>query len=160
MLTQEENELLTRSGRARRWGTLMRRYWIPALLAEELPEPDGDPQRVRLLGEDLVAFRDTTGQVGLLAEHCPHRGASLSYGAQRGVRACAASTTAGSSTWTAAAGDAPRAARQHLQGSPKHVAYPTHEVRRPDLGLHGAAGAHSRPSRAGTGRRRRPRAAW
>jgi len=58
----------------------MRRYWIPALLARELPEPDGPPVRVKLLGEELVAFRDTRGRVGLLDEHCPHRLASLFLG--------------------------------------------------------------------------------
>src|SRR5919199_3209033 len=80
MLTREENELLTRTGPGTPMGALMRRYWLPVLLSEELPEPDGEPQQVRLLGEDLVAFRDTQGRVGLLAEACPHRGASLAYG--------------------------------------------------------------------------------
>jgi phenylpropionate dioxygenase-like ring-hydroxylating dioxygenase large terminal subunit len=58
-------------------GEVFRRYWIPALLSEELPEADGAPVRVRLLGEDLVAFRNTQGTVGLLGESCPHRGTSL-----------------------------------------------------------------------------------
>ena len=80
MLTAEENILLTQTGPGTPMGDLMRRYWLPALLTAELPEPDGDPQQVRLLGEDLVAFRDTRGRVGLLAEYCPHRGASLAYG--------------------------------------------------------------------------------
>ncbi len=80
MLSREENELLTRTGPGTPMGALMRRYWLPALLSAELPEPDGDPRRVRLLGEDLVAFRDTNGRVGLLAEGCPHRCASLVYG--------------------------------------------------------------------------------
>lgn len=61
-------------------GALMRRYWLPALLSEEIPDPDGVPVRVRLLGEDLVAFRDSKSRVGLLAEHCSHRGTSLFYG--------------------------------------------------------------------------------
>ena len=61
-------------------GQLMRCYWIPALLSEEIPEADCAPVRVRLLGEDLVAFRDTQGRVGLLHEHCSHRGTSLFYG--------------------------------------------------------------------------------
>jgi phthalate 4,5-dioxygenase oxygenase subunit len=80
VLTPEENELLTRVGRGTPMGTMMRRYWIPACLSSELPEPDCDPVRVRLLGEDLVAFRDSDGRVGLLGERCPHRGASLFYG--------------------------------------------------------------------------------
>ncbi|WP_433279937.1 Rieske 2Fe-2S domain-containing protein [Pseudonocardia xinjiangensis] len=61
-------------------GELLRRYWTPALLVSELPAPDSDPVRVRLLGEDLVAFRDTNGRVGLIQENCPHRGASLYFG--------------------------------------------------------------------------------
>jgi phthalate 4,5-dioxygenase oxygenase subunit len=61
-------------------GDLMRRYWLPAMLSEELPERDGTPLRVRLLGEDLVAFRDSSGRVGLLAESCSHRCTSLAYG--------------------------------------------------------------------------------
>src|SRR4051794_33699126 len=80
MLSKEDNELLTRVGPGTPTGELLRRYWQPALLAAELPEPDGAPLRVRLLGEDLVAFRDTSGQVGLLGAHCPHRGASLFFG--------------------------------------------------------------------------------
>src|SRR5687768_9986244 len=80
MLTAEENALLTRTGPGTPMGELMRRYWLPVLLSVELPEPDGDPQQVRLLGEELVAFRDTRGRVGLMAEYCPHRGASLAYG--------------------------------------------------------------------------------
>src|SRR5207253_162285 len=79
-LSREENELLTRVGPGTPMGALMRRYWLPALLAEELAEPDCPPVRVRLLGEDLVAFRDSEGRVGLLGAHCPHRGASLFYG--------------------------------------------------------------------------------
>lgn len=80
MLSQQENDLLTRVGRYRPMGELMRRYWIPALLAEEIPAPDCAPVRVRLLGEDLVAFRDSQGRVGLLREHCAHRGTSLFFG--------------------------------------------------------------------------------
>jgi phenylpropionate dioxygenase-like ring-hydroxylating dioxygenase large terminal subunit len=80
MLSREENELLTRVGRGTPMGSLMRLYWIPALLAREVAEPDGPPVRVRLLGEDLVAFRDTEGRIGLLDEYCPHRGASLYFG--------------------------------------------------------------------------------
>jgi phthalate 4,5-dioxygenase oxygenase subunit len=80
MFSREENELLTRVGTDTPMGILMRRYWIPALLSEEIPLPDCPPVRVRLLGEDLVAFRDSEGRVGLLDEHCSHRGTSLFYG--------------------------------------------------------------------------------
>jgi len=61
-------------------GTFMRQFWIPALLSSELPQPDADPVRVLLLGEKLVAFRDSNGRPGLIQNHCPHRGASLFFG--------------------------------------------------------------------------------
>lgn len=77
MLTREENELLCRIGPGTPMGRLMRRYWLPMLLSSDL-EPDGDPTRVRLLGEDLVAFRDSDGRIGLIDEYCPHRLASMS----------------------------------------------------------------------------------
>src|ERR687887_2087438 len=80
MLSKEDNELLTRIGPGTPMGNLMRQYWLPFMLSEEVPEADGNPVRVRLLGEDLIAFRDSSGRVGLLGNHCPHRGASLFYG--------------------------------------------------------------------------------
>src|ERR671930_1988695 len=80
MLSHEENELASRVGPATPIGELMRQYWLPALLSSELPAPDSDPVRVLLLGEKLIAFRDTRGKVGLLANNCPHRGASLFFG--------------------------------------------------------------------------------
>jgi phthalate 4,5-dioxygenase len=79
MLSKEENELLTRVGPGTLMGDLMRQYWLPFLYSSEL-EPDGPPLRVRLLGEDLIVFRDSTGKLGLLGNHCPHRGASLFFG--------------------------------------------------------------------------------
>ena len=80
MLKAEDNEILTRVGPGTLMGELLRRYWTPACLTAEIPEPGGAPARVRLLGENLVAFRDTTGRIGLVQENCPHRGASLYYG--------------------------------------------------------------------------------
>ena len=80
MLAREENERVTRMGRGTPMGEAMRRYWIPALLTWELPEPDCPPVRVKLLGEELVAFRDTEGRIGILDERCPHRQASLFLG--------------------------------------------------------------------------------
>ena len=80
MLSAQTNELLTRTGRGTAMGETMRRYWLPALLTFELPNPDDPPVRVKLLGERLVAFRDTSGKVGLVDEMCPHRGASLWLG--------------------------------------------------------------------------------
>src|ERR1700687_3098847 len=80
MLTQADNELVTRVGPGTLMGSLMRQYWVPAMLSSELPAPDSDPVRVLLLGEQLIAFRDSNGSVGLLANNCPHRGASLFFG--------------------------------------------------------------------------------
>src|SRR5437867_9372544 len=80
MLSREDNELLCRVGRGTEMGDLLRQYWLPFLPSAELPEPDCPPKKVRLLGEDLVAFRDTRGDVGLMAANCPHRGASLFLG--------------------------------------------------------------------------------
>ena len=73
MLTKEDNDLLTRTGPGMPMGRVMRRYWMPALLSSELPEPDWAPVRVSLLGEKLVAFRDTAGKVGMVDEFCAHR---------------------------------------------------------------------------------------
>src|SRR5437588_10127946 len=80
VLSQEENELICRVGPGTPMGNLFREYWLPALLSEELPANDGDPVRVLMLGEQLIAFRDTTGNIGLLQNNCPHRGASLFFG--------------------------------------------------------------------------------
>src|SRR5437762_6342028 len=80
MLSKELNELLTRVGPGTPMGNLLRRYWMPALLSSEAANADSDPVRARLMGEDLIAFRDSNGQVGLVANNCPHRGASLSFG--------------------------------------------------------------------------------
>src|SRR6476660_10139667 len=80
MLTAADNEALTRVGAETPMGRLMRRYWVPALLSWEVAEPDGPPVEVRLLGEDLVAFRATDGRIGLLDAACPHRRVSLFWG--------------------------------------------------------------------------------
>ena len=80
MLTKEENEKLTRVEGSAPMGQLVRRFWMPFLLASDLPTPDCDPVRVRLLGEDLLAFRDTSGSVGLIDPLCAHRCADLFYG--------------------------------------------------------------------------------
>src|SRR5881296_3380373 len=80
MLSKELNKLLTETGPDAPMGQFIRRYWVPALLSEEIPEPDSPPVQVRILGEELVAFRDSEGRVGLLDEHCSHRGTSLFFG--------------------------------------------------------------------------------
>ncbi|MGH2363767.1 MAG: Rieske 2Fe-2S domain-containing protein [Chloroflexota bacterium] len=79
MLSAEENRLITRVGPGTPMGNLLRQYWVPAMLSSELPGPDSDPLRIMLLGEQLIAFRDTSGKVGLLQNQCPHRGASLFF---------------------------------------------------------------------------------
>jgi phthalate 4,5-dioxygenase oxygenase subunit len=80
VLRREINDLLTQTGPGTRMGDLFRRYWMPALLAEELPENDCPPVRVKLLSERLIAFRDTEGRYGLMDEFCAHRGVSLWFG--------------------------------------------------------------------------------
>ena len=80
MLKPEDNKLLTRVGPGAAMGELLRRFWIPALMEEEVRENDGAPVRLRLLGQDLVAFRDTEGKLGILDAYCPHRRAHLYFG--------------------------------------------------------------------------------
>ncbi|OZI60778.1 Rieske 2Fe-2S domain-containing protein [Bordetella genomosp. 11] len=80
MLTAPDNDLLTLTGPDQPMGQYFRRYWQPVALSRELPEPDGPPVRVQVMGEKLLAFRDTQGRVGLVEPVCPHRGADLYYG--------------------------------------------------------------------------------
>jgi len=79
MMTPEENDLLCRVEGQAPMGQLMRRHWQAICLIEEVGEPDGTPIRARVLGEDLVVFRNTDGEVGVMGEFCPHRRASLVY---------------------------------------------------------------------------------
>ena len=80
MLAPEDNELVTNTNRGTPMGEVFRRYWMPVALSEELPGPDCEPLRVKVLGEDLIAFRDTNGDVGLVDAYCPHRGAPMFFG--------------------------------------------------------------------------------
>ncbi len=80
MLTREENDLLCEVGPGTLMGELFRRFWLPATLPWELPEPDCAPVRLRLLSEDLVLWRNTDGSVGAMQNACPHRGASMFFG--------------------------------------------------------------------------------
>jgi phenylpropionate dioxygenase-like ring-hydroxylating dioxygenase large terminal subunit len=80
MLSKADSELLTRSGPDTLMGKLLRRFWQPVLLSRELPDRDGPQKKVRILGEDLLAFRDSNGRVGIVEPHCPHRGANLYFG--------------------------------------------------------------------------------
>ena len=88
MLSAQDNIELTRVGADTPMGQLLRCYWQPVLLSSELADPDGAPVPVRVLGEDLVAFRDSDGRVGLLGARCPHRNAPLCFGRneERGLR--------------------------------------------------------------------------
>src|SRR5215211_5160442 len=79
MLSKEDNQLMCRVGPGTPMGALLRQYWIPAMAPDDL-QPDGPPMRIRLLGENLVAFRTTSGEFGLIQNACPHRGASLFFG--------------------------------------------------------------------------------
>ncbi|MDB5070528.1 MAG: MarR family transcriptional regulator [Candidatus Eremiobacteraeota bacterium] len=79
MLSRQENDRLTQVVNAP-MGQMMRRYWVPACLGEEVAERDGTPLRVRIFGQPLVVFRDSGGRLGILDEHCPHRLASLALG--------------------------------------------------------------------------------
>ena len=80
MLSAQDNEMITRTGPGTPMGEYLRRFWMPALLSEEIAEPDSPPVRVKILNEELIAFRDTNGDVGLLDNNCPHRRASLFFG--------------------------------------------------------------------------------
>src|SRR5690349_16441238 len=80
MITENQNDILTRTGPGTLMGDLFRRYRVPALHGWELPEPDCPPVRVKLLGERLIAFRDTQNRLGLIDEFCAHRGVSLWFG--------------------------------------------------------------------------------
>ena len=128
MFTEKQNALLTQTNRGTPLGEVMRRYWIPALLAEEIPEPDCAPVRVHILGERLIAFRDTNGAIGLLAEQCSHRGTSLFHGRNEacGLR-CGYHgwkyDVAGNVLETPA--EAPEST---FKNKVKHLAYPTREI--------------------------------
>src|SRR3954467_8871305 len=80
MLTKSDNDLVTQTGPGTPMGNLLREYWIPSMMSSELPSPDCPPVRIRLLGENLIAFRTTSGKVGIVQNACPHRGASLFFG--------------------------------------------------------------------------------
>src|SRR3982751_4572094 len=80
MLSIEDNEVMCHVGPGTVMGNLMREYWIPAVRSDELPSPDCPPVRIKILGEELIAFRATSGAVGLVQNSCPHRGASLFFG--------------------------------------------------------------------------------
>ena len=88
MLTREENDLLTRTGPGTAMGELFRHFWQPVMLSDELPGPDCTPVRLRIMSEDLIAFRDSDGLIGVVDAYCPHRNAPLYFGRneERGLR--------------------------------------------------------------------------
>ena len=79
MLSAEDNAVLTQTGASTPMGRYFRRFWQPVALSRELPEPDGAPIKLQVMGEELVAFRDTLGRVGLVDAWCPHRAAHMYY---------------------------------------------------------------------------------
>ena len=126
MLTQEQNDQLTRVGRGTPAGELLRRYWHPVAVAQELT--DEQPTKfVRVLGEDLVLFKDKSGGVGLLADHCAHRGASLLYGRveERGI-ACAYHGWLYDREGNIL--ETPPERNEAIMQSVKHTAYPVQEL--------------------------------
>ena len=128
MLTAEENALLCRVEGEAPMGQFMRQFWIPACLSEEIPESDGDPVRVRLLGEALVAFRDSDGRVGVIGEFCPHRGASLFLGRNEecGLRCLYHGWKIDVEGNVLEMASEP--AESSFKDKVKHKAYPTHEA--------------------------------
>jgi phthalate 4,5-dioxygenase len=80
MLSAERNAFMAQVGPRTPMGEFFRRFWLPVLVPDQLAEPDGEPARIRILGEDLVAFRDSNGQIGILDSFCPHRRAPLYFG--------------------------------------------------------------------------------
>ena len=80
MLRAEDNQFLTESGEGTPMGELLRRFWLPVLLSAELPEADGAPKKIIVMGEELLAFRNSRGVVGVIDQYCPHRGANLWFG--------------------------------------------------------------------------------
>ena len=127
MLSQEDNELMCRVGPGTPMGNLMREYWLPAVRSDELPAPDCAPLRLRLLGEDLIAFRTTSGATGVIQNACPHRGASMFFGRneEEGLRCVYHG-------WkfdvTGACVDMPsEPAESNFKNKVRTKAYPTHE---------------------------------
>ena len=157
MLSATDNEKLTGVGPGTPMGELMRRYWQPVLLSWEVAEPDCDPIRVRILGENLVAYRDTSGRVGLLSEWCPHRLTSLFLGRNEedGLRCVYHG-------WkfdvNGVCVDMPNEPDEYkFNQKVKMTSYPTIEIGRGDLDVHGSGGStrpRSRTSSSPASRRR------
>ncbi|MGQ2923240.1 MAG: Rieske 2Fe-2S domain-containing protein [Hydrogenophaga sp.] len=120
-MNKEMSETLTRVGPETRMGNLLRRYWVPALMSSEIAEPDGPQVRVQLLGEKLLAFRNTDGQASLISEFCSHRGVSLFFGRneENGIRCAYHGLKFNSAGQCVDVPSAPQAcARMHIKGYP------------------------------------------
>ena len=131
MLTEADNVLLTRTGPRTPMGDLFRRFWHPVLLSAELPECDGPPVRVTILGEDLRAFRASDGSVGLVSPRCPHRGADLFFGRNEegGIRCVYHGWKFGvDGRCLALPTIDPGPARVRAEDNVRLLAYPTHEA--------------------------------
>ena len=146
MTTREENDLLSHTGRGTPMGDLLRRYWLPALLSREL-EADGAPVRVRLLGEDLIAFRNTEGKVGLLREHCSHRGASLYFAKNERMRAALLVSRLEIRCRRQLHRSAERAAADAVQGQGEAAGLSLHRAQRRRHDLYGSAGQEAAAAR-------------
>lgn len=120
-MNKEMSETLTRVGPQTRMGNLLRRYWVPALMSSEIAEPDGPQVRVQLLGEKLLAFRNSDGQASLISEFCSHRGVSLFFGRneENGIRCAYHGLKFNSAGQCVDVPSAPQAcARMHIKGYP------------------------------------------
>src|SRR5690349_11932978 len=126
-LSREENDLLCRVEGDAPMGGIMRRHWLPVCLSDEVAEKDGAPVRSRLLGEDLVAFRNTKNQIGVLGEYCLHRRASLFFGRNEdcGLRCLYHGWKFDVDGNVVDMSSEPEGSR--MRGSFKHKSYPTRE---------------------------------
>ena len=142
MLSAEDNRLLTQSGSGTPMGELLRRFWLPVLLSEELPEADGVPKKTTVMGEELLAFRDTRGRIGVIDQHCPHRGANLWLGRNEDVRYSLRLPRLEVRRRRTLRRHADLLSRPRRQGQDPHQGLSGARAGRDDLGLHGAARAH------------------
>ena len=137
MLSREDNETLSASARTRRWASCSACIGSRSFPAKDLMA-DGQPKRIKLLGEDLVAFRDTEGRVGLLGNACAHRGAPMMYGAQRGLRAALRLSRLEVRRDRRGRRHAGRAGALAAQGARAHQGLSLSRARRRRVDLHGA----------------------
>src|SRR4051795_12461023 len=150
MLRAEDNRFLTESGAGTAMGELLRRFWLPVLLSEELPEADGPPKKIVVMGEELLAFRDSRGVVGVIDQHCPHRGANLWLGRNEecGIRCVYHGWKFDTD---GACVDMPTSYPDRRQKPDPHQVVSGARMGRHDLGLYGPGRAGARIARSGNG---------